>query len=42
MHTDNQQGIVLSILVEIIGAMVGGWFLAVLWRGFHQSKQLQS
>lgn len=28
MHTDNQQGIVLNILVGIVGAMVGGWLLS--------------
>jgi uncharacterized membrane protein YeaQ/YmgE (transglycosylase-associated protein family) len=28
MHTHNQQGIVLNILVGIVGAMVGGWFLS--------------
>ena len=28
MHTDDQQGIVLNILVGIVGAMVGGWFLS--------------
>jgi uncharacterized membrane protein YeaQ/YmgE (transglycosylase-associated protein family) len=28
MHTDNQQGVVLNILVGIVGAMVGGWLLS--------------
>ena len=30
MKTDAQQGIILNIVVGIVGAMLGGWFLAPL------------
>lgn len=30
MKTDAQQGIVLNIVVGIVGAAIGGWFLAPL------------
>lgn len=28
MKTDAQQGIILNVVVGIVGAMLGGWFLA--------------
>ena len=28
MKTDGQQGIVLNVIVGIVGAMLGGWFLS--------------
>lgn len=28
MKTDGQQGIVLNVVVGIVGAMLGGWFLS--------------
>jgi uncharacterized membrane protein YeaQ/YmgE (transglycosylase-associated protein family) len=28
MHTDNQQGLILNVIVGIVGAMLGGWILA--------------
>jgi uncharacterized membrane protein YeaQ/YmgE (transglycosylase-associated protein family) len=28
MRTDGQQGIVLNVIVGIVGAMLGGWFLS--------------
>jgi uncharacterized membrane protein YeaQ/YmgE (transglycosylase-associated protein family) len=28
MKTDAQQGIILNVVVGIIGAMLGGWFIA--------------
>ena len=28
MRTDGQQGILLNILVGIVGALVGGWFIS--------------
>lgn len=31
MKTDAQQGIFLNIVVGVVGAMVGGWFLAPLF-----------
>lgn len=31
MKTDAQQGIVLNVVVGIVGAMLGGWFLAPLF-----------
>jgi uncharacterized membrane protein YeaQ/YmgE (transglycosylase-associated protein family) len=31
MRTDAQQGVVLNIVVGIIGALLGGWFLAPLF-----------
>ena len=30
MKTDAQQGIVLNVVVGIVGAAIGGWFLAPL------------
>lgn len=30
MKTDQQQGIVLNIVVGIVGAMLGGWFISPL------------
>ena len=30
MKTDAQQGIVLNVVVGIVGAALGGWFLAPL------------
>ena len=30
MKTDGQQGIVLNVVVGIVGAMLGGWFLSPL------------
>ena len=27
MHTDNQQGILLNVIVGIVGAVVGGWIM---------------
>jgi uncharacterized membrane protein YeaQ/YmgE (transglycosylase-associated protein family) len=30
MKTDGQQGIILNVVVGIVGAMVGGWFLSPL------------
>jgi uncharacterized membrane protein YeaQ/YmgE (transglycosylase-associated protein family) len=31
MHTDNQQGIILNVIVGIVGAMLGGWALSPLF-----------
>jgi uncharacterized membrane protein YeaQ/YmgE (transglycosylase-associated protein family) len=31
MKTDAQQGIVLNVVVGIVGAMLGGWFLAPMF-----------
>ncbi len=31
MKTDAQQGMILNVVVGIIGAMLGGWFLAPLF-----------
>ena len=31
MKTDGRQGIVLNIVVGVIGAAIGGWFLAPLF-----------
>jgi uncharacterized membrane protein YeaQ/YmgE (transglycosylase-associated protein family) len=31
MRTDAQQGIVLNVVVGIVGALVGGWFLSPLF-----------
>lgn len=28
MRTDGQQGVTLNVVVGIVGAMLGGWFLA--------------
>ncbi len=30
MKTDGQQGIVLNVVVGIVGAMLGGWFISPL------------
>jgi uncharacterized membrane protein YeaQ/YmgE (transglycosylase-associated protein family) len=30
MHTDEQQGILLNIVVGIIGAILGGWLLSLV------------
>ena len=30
MNTDAQQGILLNVVVGIVGAMLGGWFLSPL------------
>ena len=30
MKTDGQQGIVMNIIVGIVGAMLGGWFISPL------------
>jgi uncharacterized membrane protein YeaQ/YmgE (transglycosylase-associated protein family) len=30
MKTDGQQGIVLNVIVGIVGAFVGGWFISPL------------
>ena len=31
MHTDNQQGLILNVIVGIVGAMLGGWILSPLF-----------
>jgi len=31
MKTDGQQGIILNVVVGIVGAMLGGWFLAPMF-----------
>jgi len=31
MRTDGQQGIILNVVVGIIGALLGGWFLAPMF-----------
>jgi uncharacterized membrane protein YeaQ/YmgE (transglycosylase-associated protein family) len=31
MRTDAQQGVLLNVVVGIIGAMLGGWFLAPMF-----------
>ena len=31
MKTDAQQGMILNIVVGIVGAMLGGWFLAPMF-----------
>lgn len=28
MRTDGQQGVILNVVVGIVGALLGGWFLA--------------
>ncbi len=28
MNTDGQQGIILNVVVGIVGAMIGGWFIS--------------
>jgi uncharacterized membrane protein YeaQ/YmgE (transglycosylase-associated protein family) len=30
MRTDGQQGIILNVVVGIVGAMIGGWFISPL------------
>lgn len=30
MKTDGQQGIILNVIVGIVGAMLGGWFISPL------------
>jgi len=30
MHTDGQQGIVLNVVVGVVGAAIGGWFISPL------------
>lgn len=30
MKTDGQQGIILNVVVGIVGAMIGGWFISPL------------
>ena len=30
MKTDGQQGIILNVVVGIVGAMLGGWFISPL------------
>lgn len=30
MRTDGQQGILLNVVVGIVGALIGGWFLSPL------------
>jgi uncharacterized membrane protein YeaQ/YmgE (transglycosylase-associated protein family) len=30
MRTDGQQGIILNVVVGIVGALLGGWFLSPL------------
>ena len=34
MKTDGQQGVILNVVVGIVGAMLGGWFLVLR---FHQA-----
>ncbi len=31
MKTDGQQGMILNVVVGIVGAMLGGWFLAPMF-----------
>ena len=31
MKTDGQQGVILNVVVGIVGAMLGGWFLAPMF-----------
>ena len=31
MRTDAQQGIILNVVVGIVGALLGGWFLSPLF-----------
>ena len=33
MRTDAQQGIILNVIVGIVGALLGGWFLTPLFGG---------
>jgi uncharacterized membrane protein YeaQ/YmgE (transglycosylase-associated protein family) len=30
MRTDGQQGLILNVVVGIVGAMIGGWFISPL------------
>lgn len=30
MHTDAQQGVLLNVVVGIVGALLGGWFISPL------------
>ena len=30
MKTDHQQGIILNVVVGVVGAMLGGWFISPL------------
>jgi uncharacterized membrane protein YeaQ/YmgE (transglycosylase-associated protein family) len=30
MRTDGQQGVILNVVVGIVGAMLGGWFISPL------------
>ena len=38
MKTDAQQGMILNIVVGIVGAMLGGWFLADLLGAFFHHR----
>ena len=31
MKTDAQQGVILNVVVGIVGALLGGWFLAPMF-----------
>lgn len=31
MKTDGQQGIILNVVVGVVGALLGGWFLAPMF-----------
>ncbi len=31
MKTDGQQGVILNVVVGIVGALLGGWFLAPMF-----------
>jgi uncharacterized membrane protein YeaQ/YmgE (transglycosylase-associated protein family) len=31
MRTDGQQGVILNVVVGIVGALLGGWFLAPMF-----------
>ncbi len=31
MKTDGQQGVILNVVVGVVGALLGGWFLAPLF-----------
>jgi uncharacterized membrane protein YeaQ/YmgE (transglycosylase-associated protein family) len=31
MRTDGQQGVILNVVVGIVGAFIGGWFLAPMF-----------
>jgi len=30
MRTDGQQGVILNVVVGVVGAMIGGWFISPL------------